>query len=86
MTKLRAQEYIHLNCKTGDIKVKVEEITNEIDDIIETIISTATEGVMWTNKSFDVYAHDIDIWWGEADSRNKYSRVTVMKKCRVANF
>jgi hypothetical protein len=45
-TKLRAQEYIHLNCKTGDIKVKVEEITNEIDDIIETIISTATEGVM----------------------------------------
>jgi hypothetical protein len=39
----RAQEYIDLYCKTGDIKVKADEITNEIDDTIETILSTATQ-------------------------------------------
>jgi hypothetical protein len=37
-------------------------------------LSTDTEGAMSTNKSSDEYAHDIDIWWGEAYSRqNKYS-------------
>jgi hypothetical protein len=34
-------------------------------------MSTATESVISTNKSSDEYAHDIDIWWGEADSRQK---------------
>jgi hypothetical protein len=41
---------------------------------------------MSTNKSSDEYAHDIDIWWGEADSRTVVrtsTPVTVMKRCRV---
>jgi hypothetical protein len=46
----RAQEYIDLYCKTGQIKVKVDEIANEIDKNIETIMSTATEGVMYANQ------------------------------------
>jgi hypothetical protein len=38
--------------------------------------------VMSINKSSYKYSHDIDIWWGEADSRqNKYSSDS--EKCRV---
>ncbi len=45
-----------------------------IMSILQKPLSTATESVMSTNKSSDEYAHDIDIRWGEAESRqNKYS-------------
>ncbi len=55
---------------------------------LQKLLSTDTEGVtyMSTNKSSDEYAHDIDIWWGEADSRTVVrtsTPVTVMKRCRV---
>ncbi len=74
----RAKEYIDSYCKTGEIIVKDDEITNEIDGTIENIMSTATEGVMSTNKSSDEYAHDIKIWWREADSRQNKTSVTVV--------
>lgn len=44
-----------------------EEIINEVDDILETIVSSGNCATMPTD-----YARDIDVLWGEIDSHNNY--------------
>jgi hypothetical protein len=80
----RAQEYIDLYCKTGDIKVNDEEIANEIDEIIETIMSTDTQKVSCQPISHLMNMLMILTFGGEKQRVVRTSTpVTVMKKCRV---
>jgi hypothetical protein len=63
------------------IKVKDEEITNEIDDIIETIMSTDTEGVICQ----PIISHLMILTFGGEKQTVVTTSTpgTKMKKCKV---
>ncbi len=63
---------LKLTTNPGEPFEKEEEITNEMDGIMETILSTCEEAVMSSSsgKSADELAHNVSAWWGEVDNQN----------------